>query len=911
MLEREIDSAISLAKQYAPYLKESLSLFPECPQRLKSVGIERYFDDLSKALPTEIQVLSDEMELLRQYKRHAHLAIALADIAQIWTWEEVTLALTQLADIAMARLMRACAIDHNIEGTQDNPVPGLFVLAMGKYGAGELNYSSDIDFCVFYDPDIIVLPNMARAERSLIRFIKSLIAGFEQMTIEGYIFRTDLRLRPDPRSNAVAVSTQTAERYYETWGQNWERAAMIKARVCGGDKTLGQGFIDTVLKPFIWRRSLDYAAIDDIHSIKRQINAAKTGVKISAAGHHLKLGLGGIREIEFYAQTQQLILGGRHPQLRQIRTVDALKALTDFKVIKPSTCDDLIEDYAFLRKCEHAAQMIDDAQTHISPIDDNERLALASLVGYDDIKSFDVALITCLNRVHDHYTHLFPDAENLSLPQGPLGFTGVEPSPATLKTLEALGFNESEAVWQTMAAWLGGRIAATRSERARELLTRLAPKLISICAQTGAPDKAFRVYKLFFERIQTGVTVLSMFVQETDRLSAIITLMMRSPRIADMMTSNASILDAMSDIEFLQIKMDDIGADYAQAVQEGADFEDHMNIMRRCLHEDQFRVNAAALSGLLSIEDVPKVLTRMADRVVQTMLPCALTETQRVIGQVEGDFAVLALGKAGGGELSLSSDLDVMVIYEPALGNENPNVHRQFTKLTQRFVSAISATTGEGYLYELDMALRPSGRSGPVAVSREAFNKYYFERAWTWEFMALSRARVMAASCPEFALSVRVDVQSALSSEREDLNFNSDICDMLKRLHSEKPSRGGWDVKQSVGGLRDVEFIAQKFYLQSLTKTDHLKLPTTLAMLARLHDLKKLTTHEFDRLKTATRFYHDVTQALTLTRGDLSGELNVAEEEHFAAVLGQDVSALSSLRDTFYEDVSGLTKKYI
>jgi len=836
MLEREIDSAISLAKQYAPYLKESLSLFPECPQRLKSVGIERYFDDLSKALPTEIQVLSDEMELLRQYKRHAHLAIALADIAQIWTWEEVTLALTQLADIAMARLMRACAIDHNIEGTQDNPVPGLFVLAMGKYGAGELNYSSDIDFCVFYDPDIIVLPNMARAERSLIRFIKSLIAGFEQMTIEGYIFRTDLRLRPDPRSNAVAVSTQTAERYYETWGQNWERAAMIKARVCGGDKTLGQGFIDTVLKPFIWRRSLDYAAIDDIHSIKRQINAAKTGVKISAAGHHLKLGLGGIREIEFYAQTQQLILGGRHPQLRQIRTVDALKALTDFKVIKPSTCDDLIEDYAFLRKCEHAAQMIDDAQTHISPIDDNERLALASLVGYDDIKSFDVALITCLNRVHDHYTHLFPDAENLSLPQGPLGFTGVEPSPATLKTLEALGFNESEAVWQTMAAWLGGRIAATRSERARELLTRLAPKLISICAQTG---------------------------------------------------------------------------DYAQAVQEGADFEDHMNIMRRCLHEDQFRVNAAALSGLLFIEDVPKVLTRMADRVVQTMLPCALTETQRVIGQVEGDFAVLALGKAGGGELSLSSDLDVMVIYEPALGNENPNVHRQFTKLTQRFVSAISATTGEGYLYELDMALRPSGRSGPVAVSREAFNKYYFERAWTWEFMALSRARVMAASCPEFALSVRVDVQSALSSEREDLNFNSDICDMLKRLHSEKPSRGGWDVKQSVGGLRDVEFIAQKFYLQSLTKTDHLKLPTTLAMLARLHDLKKLTTHEFDRLKTATRFYHDVTQALTLTRGDLSGELNVAEEEHFAAVLGQDVSALSSLRDTFYEDVSGLTKKYI
>jgi len=197
MLEREIDSAISLAKQYAPYLKESLSLLPECPQRLKSV------------------------------------------------------ALTQLADIAMARLMRACAIDHNIEGTQDNPVPGLFVLAMGKYGAGELNYSSDIDFCVFYDPDIIVLPNMARAERSLIRFIKSLIAGFEQMTIEGYIFRTDLRLRPDPRSNAVAVSTQTAERYYETWGQNWERAAMIKARVCGGDKTVGQGFIDAVLKPFI------------------------------------------------------------------------------------------------------------------------------------------------------------------------------------------------------------------------------------------------------------------------------------------------------------------------------------------------------------------------------------------------------------------------------------------------------------------------------------------------------------------------------------------------------------------------------------------------------------------------------------------------------------------------------------
>lgn len=902
------EKAIDCARKNASYLRDSLDLFPDLAEAFLSRAPDDLLETEYSALPKIVRRHETEMSTLRILKRRAHLIIALSDITQIWDWVNVTRALTDLADFCMKRLLIAGAEALEIySGHPENPVPGLFVLAMGKHGAGELNYSSDIDFCVFYDPDIIALPRPERSERTLIKFVQKLIAGFERITADGYIFRTDLRLRPDPRSNAVAVSTRTAERYYETLGQNWERAAMIKARVCGGDSGAGQDFVDSVLRPFIWRRSLDYAAIEDIHSIKRQIQARQGAGELVAAGHHIKLGTGGIREIEFYAQTQQLILGGRHPDVRAPRTVEALAALSQAGFIDPDDAKTLTAHYSDLRKYEHAAQMREDAQTHFAPQDDSARLQLAKLAGFDDLILFDNALIETLSDVHRRYLALFPEFESLGLEEGTLSFTGVEPHPATLQTLETLGFEQASIIWRDMAKWLGGRIPATRTERARELLTRLAPRLIKICSVTNTPDAAFRAFGSFFERVNGGVSLLAMFLQEPDRLSQIIDLMLMSPRLSETLSGRPAILDAMISPNFMDVDIAALGEEYDHAINPEFDFEEAMNFVRRRLREDQFRVSAAVLSSNMSAADCPRALSMLAEQTLRVMLPVAASETVRRIGSIDGDYAVLALGKAGGRELSLASDLDVMVIYDASADSQTA-----FTKLTQRLVSAVSSVTAEGRLYELDMALRPSGRSGPVAVSLDAFERYYRESAWTWEFMALTRARVLTASSPAFETALETILTRALTCSRADLDMPTDISDMLLRLRREKPPRGPWDVKLMAGGARDIEFIAQSLYLARRDDFAGLGLTSTQAMLSHAKVLGQISSSVCEKLIRAHHHFSDLTQYLTLTHGSLSGDV---DHQVLTAIAG--LMKTENSKDLEYEtrssaaDVLSLLPKFI
>ena len=880
-----ISKAVLLrAQENSAYLRESLSLFPDLAAALKQNSARDLLAQLYQNIPKTIGAHAEEMAQLRILKRRAHLLIALQDIAQIWHWQAVTKALTELADFCMHRLLIAGARELSIGGADEaNPVPGLFVLAMGKYGAGELNYSSDIDFCVFYDAEVIDLPRPERAQRDLIKFVQKLAAGFERVTAEGYIFRADLRLRPDPRSNAVVVSTATAERYYETLGQNWERAAMIKARVCGGDVAVGAAFIGDVLRPFIWRRSLDYAAIEDIHSIKRQVQARQNSTDIKAAGHHIKLGLGGIREVEFYAQTQQLILGGRDVNVRTPRTVEALRALADGGYIDPDEAHVLSQHYGLLRRFEHAAQMREDAQTHLAPVDDAAREELAKLSGYDSLAEFDSALIETIRDVHKRYSGLFPEHESLGLAEGNLSFTGVEAGPATLATLGALGFEQGPRLWRDMADWLGGRIAATRTERARELLTRLAPRLINICAQTARPDAAFAAFGSFFERVNGGVSLLSMFLQQPARLAQIIDLMLISPRLSDTLSGRPAILDGMIAPNFMTIERARLGQDYHGALTDSDGFEGAMNFVRRRVREDQFRISASVLSKNTPLDKAALLLSKVANETVAVMLPVAARETARTTRALPGEYAVLALGKAGGEELSLASDLDVMVIYKAKDAGENGA--QAFAKLTQRLISALSATTAEGRLYEVDMALRPSGRAGPVAVSLAAFKRYYAERAWTWEFMALSRARVMASSSPAFAAELDTVLKDALCAPRPDLDMPADISDMLRRVRSEKPPRGPWDVKQAQGGLRDIEFIAQSFYLARRGDYAGRGICSTQAMIERAHELGQIDDSAQDILLSALRHYRGISQGLTLTHGSLKGAVDSEVIEAIAQLM--------------------------
>ena len=318
---------------------------------------------------------------------------------------------------------------------------GLVILGMGKLGSRELNYSSDIDLIVLYDPNKFEMADASALHDHVVRLTRNLIRLMEERSTDGYVFRTDLRLRPDPGSTPIALSVVVAETYYESLGQNWERAAMIKARPVAGDRAAGAAFLKC-LDPFIWRKSLDFAAIRDIHSIKRQINAHRGGGRVAIAGHNIKLGRGGIREIEFFVQTQQLIWGGREPRLRSAATVDSLLALADGGQIDRRTADELIDAYRVLRRVEHRLQMIDDEQTHSLP-DSSEGLRdLATFLAYDDVDAMTRDLMATLRSVESHYADLFEDAPTLSVPSaaaGNLVFTGGEPAPEPLDTIERLG----------------------------------------------------------------------------------------------------------------------------------------------------------------------------------------------------------------------------------------------------------------------------------------------------------------------------------------------------------------------------------------------------------------------------------------------------------------------------------------
>jgi glutamate-ammonia-ligase adenylyltransferase len=444
------------------------------------------------------------MRSLRRARRRMALAVALADIGGAWPLEAVTAALTAFAETAIgaavAHLLASAASTGEIAlPYPDDPArgSGFVVLGMGKLGARELNYSSDIDLILLFDDERLAdsYTGKRSPQEFFVRLARDLVRLLEERTADGYVFRTDLRLRPDPGSTPPVLSMLAAETYYESTGQNWERAAMIKARPVAGDLAAGQRFLD-LLRPFVWRKSLDFAAIQDIHSIKRQINAHRGGARIAVAGHNIKLGRGGIREIEFFAQTQQLIWGGREPALRTSRTCEALQALADSGHISADVPAKLIDAYRFLRTLEHRLQMAEDRQTHQLPSEPGKLAQIAKFMGFPDTDSFAATVLRVLRTVEDEYAGLFEEAPELG-GGGALVFTGAEDHPDTLQTLTALGFREPSAVSAAVRAWHHGRYRAMRSTRARELLTEIMPALLGAFGKTVDPDGALMRFDEF------------------------------------------------------------------------------------------------------------------------------------------------------------------------------------------------------------------------------------------------------------------------------------------------------------------------------------------------------------------------------------------------------------------------------
>ncbi|MDP3403275.1 MAG: bifunctional [glutamine synthetase] adenylyltransferase/[glutamine synthetase]-adenylyl-L-tyrosine phosphorylase [Brevundimonas sp.] len=816
----------------SPYLFGLARRWPEMLRDTLAGDADARLEDIAARTIALTGGADDMRSPLRRLKAELHLLTAVADLGGVWDLDRVTGALSRFADVASRAALSGVAEDLRRRGklltaADDScgPIPGLFGLAMGKHGAFELNYSSDIDLSLFFDPERLapVLAGGTEAQGLMNRVAQGVASLLSERTADGYVFRVDLRLRPDPSSTPPVVAVPMALDYYESVGQNWERAAFIKARAICGDFGAAGEFLQA-LTPFVWRRSLDYQAVLDIQSIKRQIHVHKTGEGLEAAGANLKLGRGGIREIEFYAQTQQLILGGRDPFLRSARTVEALAALVARGHLPADVAAEMTAAYIELRGLEHRVQMLEDEQSHILPADPLRRAAVAALAGQGDLAAFDAGVEALLLGVNQRYGALFEGGEELSSPFGSLVFTGVDNDPETLATLQRMGFSEPAGVADTIRSWHHGRIPATRSVRGRELFTRLAPRLLTALAQTGAADAAFRRFSVFFAGLSAGVQVQALFLNQPELFQRIVGVMAFAPRLARTLGRYPAALDSMLDARFETELGVNTGLfeQMAEEAEAAGDFEGAMNAVRRLHREQAFRIGMQTLSGRVGPEAVGKGFTNLADAVMRTLSAAALRETARLAGAMPGAVAVIALGKAGSGEMTAGSDLDLMTVYdappEAISAGKGWSADTFYVRFTQRLISALSAHTAEGGLYEVDMRLRPSGSKGPVSVPLSGFQRYYEGEAETWEFMALTRARVAWASDPEFATRVTATLEAALRRPRPGVKVAAEVRAMRDLMERERKAHGFWDLKLIPGGLVDAEFVGQFRQLQAAAR---------------------------------------------------------------------------------------------
>ncbi len=818
---------LAAAFDLSPFLRDLARRRPQMLDALFDETVEARLLAISaeiKASPQAEGVSEASLMMeLRRLKAEAHLLIALAELAGETETEVTVRRLSDLADACVRAAVDFLLRETHRQGKLKLPDPrnpaegsGWIVLGMGKLGAHELNFSSDIDLVVFFDPYAPAILDPFDATDLFSRLARRLVRILQDRTEHGYVFRTDLRLRPDPGSTPLAIPVEAALTYYEGRGQNWERAAMIKARPVAGDLAAGEAFLKE-LQPYVWRKYMDYAAIADVHSIKRQIHAHKGHGEIAVRGHNVKLGRGGIREIEFFVQTQQLIAGGRFPELRGRETVPMLARLAERGWITAEARDALTRQYWFLRRVEHAVQMVADEQTHTLPEDDEGLERIARMLGYADAEAFAAAFRTALQQVERHYAALFEAAPELSAGVGNLVFTGDVDDPDTLQTLHRLGFQRPSDICRVIRAWHFGRYRVTRSAEARERLTELTPALLEAFGRTRRADEALMRFDEFLAGLPAGIQLFSLLQSKPALLKLLATIMGAAPRLAAVITRRPHVFDGLLDPALLTELPDRAYlADRLTAFIDGDRvYEDVLDRLRIFASEQKLLIGVRLLAGSIDAARAGTAFSDLADLTIGAALGAVTEEFARRHGRVAGGrAALLGMGKLGSRELTAGSDVDLILLYdhdadaEESDGDKPLAPSHYFSRLTQRLIAAVSAPTAEGVLYELDLRLRPSGNKGPVATHIDAFRKYQRQEAWTWEQMALTRARPIAGDAA-FCAEIEAEVREILSLPRDAAKVAAEARDMRALIEEEKPPRDLWDIKLIPGGLIDLEFAAQ------------------------------------------------------------------------------------------------------
>jgi glutamate-ammonia-ligase adenylyltransferase len=866
-----LEAVFSASPYLAALAERSPQIFADCLMR----DPDAHLAEACAALAADVAQapsVKEVMVLLRRFKHRTALLTGLADLGGVWPTETTLRALSAAADATLQEAVTFLFRKAREAGQVASPeeAPGYFVISMGKLGAMELNYSSDIDFMVFYDAERAGLAEGVEPSDFFVRLTRELVRLLQEHTADGYAYRTDLRLRPDPGATQIALSTDAGLTYYESFGQNWERAALIKARVAAGDIALGQEFLDQ-LSPFIWRKYLDFAAVADIHAMKRRVHAFKGHGAIAVEGHDIKLGRGGIRDIEFFVQTQQLIAGGRHPELRSRGTIETLERLAEGGWIEETAAEDLTRAYLFLRRIENRLQMVGDLQTHIIPDDRAELDRIARLSGFEDTDAFGDALIAQFKLVETHYRALFE-----KVPEPPTAAPGIvvadESDPAALAALEQLGFTNPIAAVSAIRAWQSGRYAATRSARSRERLTEFLPLLLDAFARTAEPDLALATFDKVIASMPAGLQLFSLLAANPSLLRLVADIMGTAPRLARIIGRRPKLLDAVLDPGFFgavpsPVKLKElVGTTLAQA----GDYQDTLDRARIVGREQGFLIGVRVISGTISARQAGAAYAGLAETLIEALSNRVGDELVAQYGRLPGGAAaILAMGKLGGSEMTAASDLDLITVYDfegddaQSDGQRSVPGTQYYTRFTQRLIAALSAQTAEGALYEVDMRLRPSGSQGPVATRLSSFIDYQTSSAWTWEHLALTRARVLAGPAA-LRKAIKDTIKTVLTRPRDRVAVADEVQVMRAKIADEKATEDIWDLKQVRGGLVDLEFIAQ--FLQIVSAAEHpdvLDQNTEMA-LTKLSAAGVLTPGDVEILIPAARLYHTLTQVLRL-----------------------------------------------
>jgi glutamate-ammonia-ligase adenylyltransferase len=905
----------------SPYLAELALREPETLLAIVATGADGVCDQALGAL-ARIEPGLERPKLaaaLRHAKRAVALAAAVGDIGGAWQLPQVTGALSDLADGALRAVSAHLLLAAHTKGDLRMPHPaapergsGFVVLAMGKLGARELNFSSDVDLILLYDPAAQTAqdepgPVFARMARDLTSLMEARDAG-------GYVFRVDLRLRPDPGSTPPCIALPAALAYYESLGQTWERAALIKARPVAGDLALGRHFLAEV-RPFVWRRHLDFAAMADIHAMKRRMDAHK-GTQLGAGsepalllGHDLKLGEGGIREIEFCAQTLQLVWGGRDPALRVPATLAALAAEAERSHLPEDDVRALTGAYHFLRRAEHRLQMVADRQTHSLPTTLEGLARFAVFLGYASAEAFAGEALSWLRAVQGIFAGLFA-----SLPASP------DEAPSRIAIIPPGAAAAASSLAPLAADWLAGRPRALRTERSRGLMRELMPAVEA--AINRQPDPAAAAARLdeFIHRLPAGVQVLSMLQHNPALLERLADVLGAAPWLADHLASFPSALEGLASPQ--PIERDPASA-LAARLRDARGLDDALAIASRMVRAEDFAISAAELFGWIGVDQAAQCRTALADAVVAALLRLSMHEHAKRYGRVKGGgMVVVALGKAGSREMMAGSDLDLMLIYDhpedageslanASAGARSVPASQYFARAAQGFVAALTVPTRHGPLYAVDMRLRPSGRSGPVAVSLASFELYHREHAWTWERLALTRARVVAG--PEkLRRRVAASIHSAIRIGNDTIVL-ADTVAMRKRLLRDLPAKGEWDVKLRAGGLMEVEFIAQALQLLH-GSTPRLLSPVTRSALHNLARAGVLPNEEAALLIHADQRWRAVQSLLRITLGQavpVSPPAQVVEKMLRVLDVGPDEAALRAALERMARAVRALFIRHV